>query len=76
MNQPILESPCCEAPSTTMNRGLGAHLGEDDRRCVRCQHVFGCAIEVGEDQEEVMRIRFVAEAQAIKAGETAKGIDV
>lgn len=34
-----IESPCCHAPSTTMNYVNTKHRS-DARRCVRCKRVF------------------------------------
>jgi hypothetical protein len=48
----LIESPCCVAPSTTMNPVI-SDARSKDRRCVRCRQVF-CRIDV--DQEEIMRV--------------------
>jgi hypothetical protein len=44
----LIESPCCAAPSTTMNPVI-SDARSKDRRCVRCRQVF-CRIDV-EDGE-------------------------
>jgi hypothetical protein len=45
---PIIESPCCTAPSTPMNTVISiAH--SKDRRCVRCRQVF-CRIDVDDGE--------------------------
>jgi hypothetical protein len=41
---PVHESPCCAAPSTTMNPVI-SDARSKDRRCVRCRQVF-CRIDV------------------------------
>jgi hypothetical protein len=41
---PVIESPCCAAPSTTMNPVI-SNARSNDRRCVRCRQVF-CRIDV------------------------------
>jgi hypothetical protein len=41
---PLVESPCCSAPSTTMNTVI-SDARSKDRRCVRCRQVF-CRIDV------------------------------
>jgi hypothetical protein len=51
---PLIESPCCSAPSTTMNTVI-SDARSKDRRCVRCRQVF-CRIDIDEGREEVMRV--------------------
>jgi hypothetical protein len=48
----IVGSPCCTAPSTTMNT-VKSDARSKNRRCIRCRQVF-CRIAV--DQEEIMRV--------------------
>jgi hypothetical protein len=49
---PIIESPCCTAPSTPMNTVI-SDARSRDRRCVRCRQVF-CRIDV-EDGEQPLK---------------------
>ena len=63
---PVIESPCCAAPSTTMNPVI-SDARSKVRRCVRCSQVF-CRIEV--DQEEIMRV--VAVGRRTQAGKPWK----
>jgi hypothetical protein len=45
----VQESPCCAAPSTTMNPVI-SDARSKDRRCVRCRQVF-CRIDVGDGEQ-------------------------
>ena len=49
---PLVESPCCQAPSTTMNPAK-ADIRGNERRCVRCRGVF-CRIDVREGKLKVV----------------------
>jgi hypothetical protein len=46
---PVIESPCCKAPSTPMNTVI-SDARSKDRRCVRCRQVF-CRIDVGDGKQ-------------------------
>jgi hypothetical protein len=41
----MIESPCCEAPSTSLIRVARRLTPNDDRRCIRCRQPF-CRIDV------------------------------
>jgi hypothetical protein len=56
----VLESPCCSAPSTTMNPVI-SDARSKDRRCVRCRQVF-CRIDV-EDGEQPLKAMVGARAE-------------
>ena len=45
----LVESPCCAAPSTTMNPVI-SDARSKDRRCVRCRQVF-CRIDVNDSKQ-------------------------
>jgi hypothetical protein len=57
---PLIESPCCVAPSTTMNPVI-SDARSKERRCVRCRQVF-CRIDV-EDGEQPLRAVVGAQAE-------------
>jgi hypothetical protein len=57
---PVIESPCCIAPSTPMNTVI-FDARSKDRRCVRCRQVF-CRIDVG-DSERPLKAVVGAQAQ-------------
>ena len=50
----LIESPCCVAPSTTMNPVI-SDARSKDRRCVRCRQVF-CRIDVGEGEQPLKAV--------------------
>lgn len=50
---PIVESPCCTAPSTTMNTVV-SDARSKSRRCVRCRQVF-CRIDI-DGEHEIIRV--------------------
>ena len=56
----LIESPCCSAPSTTMNPVV-SDARNKDRRCVRCRRVF-CLIDV-EDGEQPLKAVVGARAE-------------
>ena len=56
---PIIERPCCTAPSTPMNTVI-SDARSKDRRCIRCRQVF-CRIDVNESK---MPLKAVVGAQA------------
>jgi hypothetical protein len=41
---PLIASPCCSAPSTTMNP-ISSDRRSNERKCVRCRGVF-CRIDI------------------------------
>ena len=43
--QPLIESPCCEAPSSSLTRSSNGVYPNGTRRCVRCSQPF-CHIEL------------------------------
>ena len=50
----LIESPCCAAPSTSMNPVISdAHSKE--RRCVRCRQVF-CRIDVHDGEQPLKAV--------------------
>ena len=51
---PIVEIPCCTAPSTTMNPVI-SDARSKDRRCVRCRQVF-CRIDVGDGEQPLRAV--------------------
>jgi hypothetical protein len=51
---PVVDSPCCTAPSTTMNPVI-CDAKSNERRCVRCRQVF-CRIDVGEDEQPLKAV--------------------
>jgi hypothetical protein len=55
----LIESPCCTAPSTTMNPVI-SDARSKERRCVRCRQTF-CGIDV-EDGEQPLRAVVGAQA--------------
>ena len=58
---PVIESPCCGAPSTTMSRAT-AHIETNrNRRCVRCRQAF-CRIDVPDNPEEPFKVTVGAAA--------------
>jgi hypothetical protein len=57
---PIVQSPCCTAPSTPMNTVI-SDARSKDRRCVRCRQVF-CRIDV-DDSEEPLKPMVGAQAE-------------
>jgi hypothetical protein len=57
---PVIESPCCAAPSTTMNPVV-SDARSKERRCVRCRQVF-CRIDV-EDGEKPLKAVVGARAE-------------
>ena len=59
-NVPVIESPCCQAPSTTMNPVI-CDARSKERRCVRCRQVF-CRIDV-EDGEQPLKAMVGARAE-------------
>jgi hypothetical protein len=50
---PIVQSPCCTAPSTTMNTVI-SDARSKSRRCIRCRQVF-CRIDL-DGEQEIMRV--------------------
>jgi hypothetical protein len=56
----LIESPCCAAPSTTMNTVI-SDARSKERRCIRCRSVF-CRIDV-EDGTQPLRAVVGAQAQ-------------
>lgn len=50
----LIESPCCAAPSTTMNPVV-SDARSKDRRCVRCRQVF-CRIDVDDTERPLKAI--------------------
>jgi hypothetical protein len=57
---PVIESPCCTAPSTPMNTVISVAYSKD-RRCVRCRQVF-CRIDV-DDSEQPLKPMVGARAE-------------
>jgi hypothetical protein len=57
---PVIESPCCTAPSTTMNTVI-SDARSNERRCIRCRQVF-CRIDV-EDGEQPLKAVVGARAE-------------
>jgi hypothetical protein len=51
---PLIESPCCTAPSTTMNPGI-CDAKSNERRCVRYCQVF-CRIDVGDEEQPLKAV--------------------
>jgi hypothetical protein len=51
---PLIESPCCAAPSTTMNPVI-SDARSKDRRCVRCRQTF-CRIDVGDSERPLKAV--------------------
>jgi hypothetical protein len=56
----LIESPCCTAPSTTMNTTI-SDARSNERRCIRCRQVF-CRIDV-EDGERPLKVVVGARAK-------------
>ena len=50
----VIESPCCAAPSTTMNPVI-CDAKSNDRRCIRCRQVF-CRIDVREGEHPLKAV--------------------
>jgi hypothetical protein len=50
----VIESPCCTAPSTTVNP-LICDAKSSDRRCVRCRQVF-CRIDVDDSERPIKAV--------------------
>jgi len=50
----LIESPCCAAPSTTMNPVI-SDARSRDRRCVPCRQVF-CRIDVGDGKQPLKAV--------------------
>jgi hypothetical protein len=46
---PVVDSPCCMAPSTTTNPVI-CDAKSNERRCVRCRQVF-CRIDVDDSEQ-------------------------
>ena len=59
-NVPVIQSPCCAAPSTTMNPVI-SDARSKERRCVRCRQTF-CRIDVG-DGEQPLKVVVGARAE-------------
>jgi len=57
----LIQSPCCAAPSTTMNPVI-SDARSKDRRCVRCRQVF-CRIDVNDSREQPLRAVVGARAE-------------
>jgi hypothetical protein len=51
---PVVDSPCCMAPSTTMNPVI-CDAKSNERRCVRCRQVF-CRIDVGDGEQPLKAV--------------------
>jgi hypothetical protein len=51
---PLIESPCCTAPSTTMNPVI-CDAKSNERRCVRCRQVF-CRIDVSDEEQPLKAV--------------------
>jgi hypothetical protein len=51
---PVVESPCCKAPSTSMNQDYGLTKNKD-RRCVRCRQAF-CRIGVDDSERPLKAV--------------------
>jgi hypothetical protein len=60
MKHPVQESPCCAAPSTTMNPVI-SDARSKERRCVRCRQTF-CRIDV-DDSERPLKAAVAARAE-------------
>ena len=56
---PLIESPCCAAPSTTMNPVI-SDARSKERRCVRCRQTF-CRVDV-DDGEQPLKVVIGARA--------------
>ena len=56
----LIESPCCAAPSTTMNPVI-SDARSKERRCVRCRQTF-CRIDV-DDGEQPLKVAVGARAK-------------
>jgi hypothetical protein len=57
---PVIECPCCAAPSTTMNPVI-SNARSNDRHCVRCRQVL-CRIDV-EDSGRLLKAAMGARAK-------------
>jgi hypothetical protein len=57
---PVVESPCCTAPSTPMNTVI-SDARSKDRRCIRGRQVF-CRIDVN-DSEQPLKAMVGARAE-------------
>jgi hypothetical protein len=51
---PVVDSPCCMAPSTTMNPVI-CDAKSNERRCVRCRQVF-CRIDVSDAEQPLKAV--------------------
>jgi hypothetical protein len=50
----VIQSPCCAAPSTTMNPVI-SDARSKERRCVRCRQTF-CRIDVNESERPLKAV--------------------
>jgi hypothetical protein len=51
---PVIESPCCEAPSTSLIRRERRVMPNGDGRCVRCRQPF-CRIDISESPRQPLK---------------------
>lgn len=52
---PLIESPCCSAPSTTMNPVI-SDARNRDRRCIRCRQGVFSRIDVDETKRPLKAV--------------------
>jgi hypothetical protein len=58
---PLIESPCCQAPSTTMNP-IRSDYRSNERKCIRCRQVF-CRIDVSRSRKSPLKVVVGARAE-------------